>query len=149
MRADLEALRLAPVIFQEFVPLGRDIRVASMPPAHFAAAVTRHRPEAHLDWRLDTEATWTPIPLGDEMRREIERLLAGLGLRYGSLDFRETPEGEWVFLEVNPAGQFLFLEPRDAHHITDAFCSLLLSAEPSRDTLDTDATVTNARPIRD
>ncbi len=37
-------------------------------------------------------------------------LMRRLGLEYGAADFRATPDGEHVFLEVNPAGQFLFIE---------------------------------------
>jgi glutathione synthase/RimK-type ligase-like ATP-grasp enzyme len=33
-----------------------------------------------------------------------------LGLEYGAIDLRLTPDGEYVFFEVNPAGQFLFVE---------------------------------------
>jgi hypothetical protein len=36
--------------------------------------------------------------------------MRGLGLEYGAIDLRLTPDGEYVFLEVNPAGQFLFVE---------------------------------------
>ena len=33
-----------------------------------------------------------------------------LGLAYGAIDLRVTSEGEYVFLEVNPSGQYLFVE---------------------------------------
>jgi hypothetical protein len=33
-----------------------------------------------------------------------------LGLVYGAIDLRLTPENEYVFLEVNPSGQYLFVE---------------------------------------
>ncbi len=37
-------------------------------------------------------------------------LMRRLGLEYGAIDLRLTPDGEYVFFEVNPAGQFLFVE---------------------------------------
>lgn len=39
--------------------------------------------------------------------------MAELGLVYGAFDFVITPQGEWVFLEVNPGGQYGWLT-RDA-----------------------------------
>jgi biotin carboxylase len=45
----------------------------------------------------------------------------------GALDFLVTPEGEWVFLEVNPNGQWAFVEQATglpiAAAIADALCS--------------------------
>ena len=31
-------------------------------------------------------------------------------LVFGAFDFIITPEGQWIFLEVNPNGQWLWLE---------------------------------------
>ena len=56
-----------------------------------------------------------------EIRYEAETLPAGIearcldfvhsyGLTYGALDFIVTPDGDYVFLENNPVGQFLFVE---------------------------------------
>ncbi len=125
MKADLGTLRFAPVILQEYVPLGRDVRVVAMKHAAFAAAVSQRSTEAYLDWRLDTKAKWEPIDLPRLLSDQISTLLDRLGLCYGSLDLRETPQGEFVFLEINPSGQFLFLEQEDDHMIADAFCELL------------------------
>ncbi len=36
--------------------------------------------------------------------------MASLGLVFGSMDLVVTPEGETLFLEVNEAGQFLWIE---------------------------------------
>ncbi len=36
-----------------------------------------------------------------------------------------TPEGHHVFLELNPAGQWLFMEERTSQPMTDTFVSLL------------------------
>jgi hypothetical protein len=38
---------------------------------------------------------------------------------------RRTPAGEHIFLEVNPAGQWLFMEQRTGQGITDAFAQHL------------------------
>jgi len=127
MDEDLESLKYAPVIFQEYVPLGRDIRVIAMKNRLYAAEAIARSSEAYLDWRLDHKIKWNRIILPVDIIDKINKLLNKLGLHYGSIDFRQTPEGEYVFLEINPSGQFLFLEEKGRFEITDSFCELLLN----------------------
>jgi glutathione synthase/RimK-type ligase-like ATP-grasp enzyme len=49
-----------------------------------------------------------------------------LGLVYGAIDMRLTPEGEYVFLEINPTGQWLFIEAATGQPIAAAFADLLI-----------------------
>jgi len=44
---------------------------------------------------------------------------------YGAVDMRRTTDGRYVFLEINPAGQWLFVEERTGQPMTDAFACLL------------------------
>ena len=48
--------------------------------------------------------------LPPETAAKLHELMGRLGLTYGAIDLRLTPEGRYVFLEVNPAGQFLYIE---------------------------------------
>ena len=60
------------------------------------------------------------------VRRRCARLLRRLGLVFGCFDFIVTPLGEWVFLEVNQMGPFLFLEEPTGLCLLDAFTEFLL-----------------------
>jgi len=44
---------------------------------------------------------------------------------YGAVDLRLTPEGDYVFLEVNPAGEWRFVEERTGQPITRSMAALL------------------------
>ena len=46
--------------------------------------------------------------------------MRALGLVDGASDFRRTPEGDYVFLKVNPAGEWRFVEERTGQPITRA-----------------------------
>jgi glutathione synthase/RimK-type ligase-like ATP-grasp enzyme len=48
-----------------------------------------------------------------------------LGLVYGAIDMRRTADGRYVFLEINPAGQWLFIEERTKQPITSAVAGKL------------------------
>jgi len=54
-----------------------------------------------------------------------------LGLEYGAIDMRVTPDGEYVFLKVNPAGQFLYVENSAGLPIADAMADHLLKGVES------------------
>ncbi|MEZ4456069.1 MAG: hypothetical protein R2882_05895 [Gemmatimonadales bacterium] len=62
-----------------------------------------------MDVRLNN-VPYRPHELPLEVQERILLLMRRLGLEYGAIDFRLTPEGEYVFLEINPAGQFLYIE---------------------------------------
>lgn len=118
----LGLVRQAPVIFQEYVP-GADLRVTCVGGRLFAAEIDAGGAE---DFRLVYErATVRPARLPRAVARGLRALLARLGLRYAAVDLRRTAEGEHLFLEVNPSGQFLFVERRTGQPIAEALCELL------------------------
>jgi hypothetical protein len=122
----LDALTHAPIIVQEHVPRGVDVRVTVIGDEAFAAEVTTVRPEADIDWRLDLTASWRAHELPSGIIDGLGALLRALRLEYGCVDLRRRPDGEYVFFEVNPAGQFLFVEIDAGLPVTGAMAALLL-----------------------
>lgn len=105
----LENLRVAPVIFQALIPGVADLRVTVIGSDLFAAAVDLRKMEYKLDVRLNQQA-YERHDLPPVVAEKLLMLMRRLGLEYGAIDLRLTPDGEYVFFEVNPAGQFLFVE---------------------------------------
>lgn len=58
--------------------------------------------------------------LPDEVTYRMQALMAELGLVYGAIDLILTPDGEYVFLEVNPTGEWGMLERDLGYPISDA-----------------------------
>jgi hypothetical protein len=122
----LDSVRLAPVIFQEAIPGGRDVRVTVVGEQMFAAEITVPDHGYEYDFRLHSaDATYTPVELPDDVRRRLAGLMQRFGLWYGAADFRRDADGELVFLEVNPAGQWLFVEYATGQPISRALADLL------------------------
>jgi glutathione synthase/RimK-type ligase-like ATP-grasp enzyme len=48
------------------------------------------------------------VPAG--VRVGVSALMGRLGLRFGTFDFIVTPDDRWVFLEINPNGQWAWIE---------------------------------------
>jgi len=127
--ADLDALdtvRAAPVIFQEYVPAEADLRITAVDGRLYAAAIRAGQTDYPVDFRMSLgqapmDVFDLPADVGDRLRSLMRRL----GLVYGAIDMRLTPDGEFVFLEVNTAGEFLFVEERTGLPITQALADCL------------------------
>jgi len=120
----LPAVRTAPVIFQRLVPGAADLRVTVIGDRVLAAAVDLAKLEYKLDVRLNQQA-YEPHALPTEVERRLLALMRRLGLEYGAIDLRQTPEGSYVFFEVNTAGQFLFVEHACGLPIADTLAARL------------------------
>jgi len=131
----LDSVRLAPVIFQSLVPGAADLRVTIIGDEIFPAAVDIDKMEYKLDVRLNQQA-YERHQLPADVGAKLLELMRRLGLEYGAIDLRLTPDGEYVFFEVNPAGQFLFVEHACGLPISAALAARLAAGkERSMDAL--------------
>lgn len=81
----------------------------------------------HLDWRFHlAESVVEPYELSADMEARLSQVLRSLGLRMGIFDIKLTPDGEPVWLEVNPQGQFLFIEGLSDIDLKNAFADFLV-----------------------
>ena len=123
--AVIDAVRYAPVIFQRFVPAEADLRVTVVEDELFAAAI-RSGPDYRADYRLGLgSASVVPYRLPDDVAARLLELMKTLKLAFGAIDLRLTPDGEHVFLEVNPAGEYLFISERTGQPIAAAIAACL------------------------
>lgn len=129
----LENVVYAPVIFQEYVPADVDLRIAVMGDEIFASAVDTRDTPYRVDYRMNLEqARVTPFTLPHGLARRLRAYLDRLGLVYGAIDMRLTPDGRYVFLEVNPSGQWRFMEERTGVPMTESFARLLVTHDRAR-----------------
>lgn len=95
---------------QEWIPHTHAIRMTVVDGVCFTAEIHSESPAADLDWRSDYESlTYRLTAPPSRVRKVVRTLMNELGLRFGALDFLVTPTGEWVFLEVNPNGQWAWI----------------------------------------
>lgn len=124
----LPNVKYAPVIFQEYIEAQYDIRITVIGEHIFPAAIYSQETEYKIDMRMDIgNARMEAVKLPKSIEDKLRLLMKKLGLVYGAIDFRLTPEGEYVFLEINPAGQWLFVEDCTKQPITKTFASYLNS----------------------
>ena len=127
---DAESLRYCPMVFQELIPKQQELRVVYVNGDVFVGALNADvYAAAKVDWRkpgVDVGA-WQHHQLPDEVIRRLQAFMAKFGLSFGSLDFILTPSGEYVFLEINPVGEWGMLEKDLDLPIANAIADTLLS----------------------
>lgn len=104
----LENIKIAPTIFQKEVAGTSDIRVTIVGQDIFAARVATDINT--IDSRLHPDTPYETWNLPIDIQRMLLKLMNELGLVFGCIDMRITCENEYIFFEVNPQGQFLYIE---------------------------------------
>jgi hypothetical protein len=123
----LSNVRYAPVIFQEYIDATYDLRVTVVGDRIFPAAIHSQETSYKVDFRMDmANARVEPVELPKGVEKKLHALMGSLGLVYGAIDMRRTPSGEHVFLEINPAGQWLFVEQHTHQPIAAELARLLV-----------------------
>ncbi|MBU6389581.1 hypothetical protein KGQ71_03625, partial [Patescibacteria group bacterium] len=124
----LDDIRLSPCLFQEYVKKRLEIRVTVVEDQAFSCAIhSQEMPEAKIDWRKGEPDIMlhTAWHLSPEVETKCVELVRLLGLRFGAIDLILTPEGEYVFLEVNPNGQWVWIEQLTGLPISDRLIQAL------------------------
>jgi ATP-grasp ribosomal peptide maturase len=112
--------------FQRWIPKEFEVRLTVVDDELFAVRIDADSTAARVDWRTDyAHLHYTPVAVPDAVRDGVLNLLDMLMLRFAALDFVVTPDGEWVFLEVNPNGQWAWLQDETGLPITAAIADAL------------------------
>lgn len=121
----LDGLEQAPLIFQEEVVPKRDVRVTVVGNAVFAASPVG--PLAHVDWRaLHDPPLFASTDLPPETAEMAIELVRRLGLVFGAVDLLQDDAGSYWFLELNPNGEWGWLQKRAGLPIAEAIARELI-----------------------
>jgi glutathione synthase/RimK-type ligase-like ATP-grasp enzyme len=132
-------VRYCPIIFQAYVPKRVEVRITVVGREIFAAEI--HSQASHHtrhDWRRYDffETPYLTHELPHDVGQRCVQLVERLGLCYGAIDMVLTPDGRYVFLELNPNGQYLWVEEATGLPISEAICELLISGSPLNNTAE-------------
>jgi hypothetical protein len=77
-----------------------------------------------VDWRRNVKTYWSEIKLSRKIRSKINRYMTLCKIEYGRLDFCQDSKGVIWFLEVNPNGQFAWMDIwlKNKGSLTKAVC---------------------------
>jgi hypothetical protein len=123
-----EVQAVAPGIYQARVEKAYELRITVIGRRVFAVKIhSQAIPSARQDWRAATEPVQLePVTLPKAATKCCFAIMKDLGIVFGCFDLVVTPAGDYVFLEVNEMGAFLWLEEQIPElALADAFCELL------------------------
>lgn len=98
--------------FQQYVPKLYELRVTVIGERVFAAKIhSQDDQRTAIDSRdMSAPIRYEAVTLSAELEQRCLAFVRSYDLTYGALDLIVTPGGDVVFLENNPAGQFLYIE---------------------------------------
>ncbi|MEU3186917.1 ATP-grasp ribosomal peptide maturase [Streptomyces sp. NPDC006923] len=108
---DLRGVDTTAHLFQAWIDKAHEVRLTVAGDRLLAAEIHAGSGKAHVDWRSDYRSlTYRATETPPDIEAAVRRLMARLRLRFGALDFIVSPSGEWTFLEVNPCGQWDWIQ---------------------------------------
>jgi glutathione synthase/RimK-type ligase-like ATP-grasp enzyme len=128
----VDRVRHTMCIFQEYVEKAYEIRLTVIGNTYFPVVIdSQSKPTTSVDWRGENMLPYGPYqPLPDDIVERTQRLLTELNVVYAAIDFIVTPSGEYVFLEVNPCGQFMWMQHDLGLPLSDTIADLLAKGGP-------------------
>lgn len=126
------SLFMCPVQFQEYIPKKSEFRVTVVEDRIFSCEIlSQENPDTAVDFRRfvmsgsDARPPHRTAPLPTSVEESLRDLMKRLGLTFGCIDLVRTPDDQFVFLEVNPSGQWEWIELLTGMEITDAIAAHL------------------------
>lgn len=126
--SDEDAISLAPFIVQTEIKKQYDVRVTAVGSQFFATAIrSQEHEETTVDWRQGCrpDLKHERIKLPREVEEQCAALMRRLNLRYGAIDFISDQQGKLWFLEINPNGQWAWIENLTGYPIAAAIADEL------------------------
>lgn len=125
-----DQVALCPSLFQEYIEKQYELRITIFGDRVFCCRIDSQSVEgAQTDWRR-VDPSRVPhhiVPLDEGIEAALKQMMKQYGLRYGAFDMIVTPDGDHVFLELNPNGQWLWIELMTGAAMTDAMTHLLMN----------------------
>ncbi len=113
-------------LFQAKVKGAYDVRLTVVGDKLFAAELRRKSGTGELDWRKNHQnLCYHPCDVPAEVAHGVRQLMCALELTFGALDFAVDDAGSWWFYEINPNGQWFWIEKQTGLPISAALAELL------------------------
>ncbi len=121
-----ESVASAPLIVQQCIEPKIDCRVTVIGDLMWAVRILENGESVNGDWRKvpKERLQYIDFELPSDVKESCRRLMENLGLSFGAIDLLEV-EGGFVFLEINPTGEWGWLN-NDTRNIDLALAEWLV-----------------------
>ena len=123
-----ESIRATPVCLQEYVDKEFELRITVVGQQVFACRIdSQNTQQTRIDWRrYDSSTPYSIYVTDQDLNDRLIAIMKHYGIRFASFDLVVTPDGRIIFLEMNPATQFLWIEKLTSMPIADAIIDEIL-----------------------
>jgi glutathione synthase/RimK-type ligase-like ATP-grasp enzyme len=126
----LDSVALSPNIFQPYIEKAYELRCVVMGDEIFTAKLDSQAHEStRKDWRAGAvegeDVEYEVYDLPERVQAALHRLMRSFEINFASIDLIVTPDGEFVFLDLNPNGQWLWLQEELGLPLVAAMADLL------------------------
>lgn len=109
---DLHRVQFSPSLFQKYIHKSIELRVTVIGSKVFSFSIdSQINTESMHDWRRSQKnLPISPYSLPFDLQEKCRLLVKRFCLKFGAIDLIVTPDNEFVFLEINPNGQWAWLQ---------------------------------------
>src|SRR3990167_1892763 len=124
---------LVPGIYQALLPKKFELRVTYFGSFHVCVKLdSQIHDRGKEDWRYipAEQLSVVPYDLPEEIDAMCQTIMRQSGLQFGCIDLIVTPDNDYYFLEINEAGQFLWIEQANPDiKMLDIFSEFLINGK--------------------
>jgi glutathione synthase/RimK-type ligase-like ATP-grasp enzyme len=118
-----------PTLFQRAIRKQLDVRIAVIDGRFFPIGIKASDGEGQrLDIRRNSmnDVCYSPVALPTDVRAKLLQLMKEYDLRFAAIDMAIDTEGQWVFFEINPNGQWAWTDLAGATDIASGFLEVFV-----------------------
>jgi len=120
----VNTISLTPIYLQTYITKLYEVRITIINTTFYTVRIDT---KDKLDWRADYKNhKYSIIECPKKIQKQCLAMLKNYNLRFGAFDYIVTPENKWIFLELNPNGQWLWLEEALNLDISEQIINYLL-----------------------
>jgi glutathione synthase/RimK-type ligase-like ATP-grasp enzyme len=126
---DLEGLLYSPMIFQCNIEKQYELRIIYVDGIFFTGKINATQSiDGKTDWRnaKDLIAVWETYVLPERIEQQLTNMMKNMGLYFGAIDMIRQTDGQYIFLEVNPQGEWGMLQRDLAYPIGETIADKLV-----------------------
>lgn len=131
-KSQLERVQICPTYLQKFINKTADLRVTVIGNKVFPALIlSQEYDETKIDWRKAEriKLKYEKIELPKTLNDLCINLTKKLGLNFGAIDFVKDEIGNFIFLEINPNGQWAWIEKQLNYFLSYEISKLLIDGK--------------------
>jgi glutathione synthase/RimK-type ligase-like ATP-grasp enzyme len=127
-----DSVRLAPIFLQKRVEKQAEYRITIIGEKTFTCRIDADHldsADSKLDWRVanPSELIHTPDIIPNELNLKLRKMMRMFDLSFAAIDVIYSTDGNYYFLDLNPTGQWIWIELATGMPMIEEFIDLISS----------------------